>query len=62
MRKNRIKISEFVRNHLKDKDYWDELGDREKAELNQAIAESEDESNLVDHTEVMKKYSRWLGK
>ncbi len=55
-------ISEFIGNHLKDSDYWDELSDHEKNELNIAISESEDESNHVDHDEVMKKYKKWLGK
>ena len=49
-------INEFVGNHLKDSDYWDELSDQEKAELNMAIEESEDEANHVGHKEVMKKY------
>lgn len=55
-------ISEFIENHLKDSDYWDELSDHEKAELNKAIEESEDESNHIGHNEVMKKYKKWLGK
>jgi len=55
-------ISEFVGNHLKDSDYWDELSDAERLELNKAIEESEDESNHVAHNEVMKKYKKWLGK
>jgi len=55
-------IGEFIGNHLKDSDYWDELSDAEKAELNKAIEESEDEANLIDHNEVMKKYGKWLGK
>ncbi len=55
-------VSEFVGNHLKDSDYWNELSEQEQSELNEAIKESEDESNHVDHNEVMKKYKKWLGK
>lgn len=55
-------VSEFVGNHLKDSDYWDELSQQEQSELEQAIQESEDESNHVAHNEVMKKYNKWLGK
>ena len=55
-------ISDFVGHRIKDSDYWDELSDHEKKELEIAIEESEDEANHVDHEEVMKKYSKWLGK
>lgn len=55
-------IGEFIGNHLKDSDYWEELNEQEKTELEKAITESEDENNHVDHDEVMKKYKRWLGK
>ena len=55
-------ISEFIGNHERDSDYWDEISDLEKKELESAITESEDESNLVDHEEVMKKYKKWLDK
>lgn len=55
-------VSDFIGNHLKDSDYWDELSDKEKSELNTAIESSEDESNHVAHNEVMKKYKKWLGK
>lgn len=55
-------ISEFMGNHEQDSDYWDEISELEKNELESAITESEDESNLVDHKEVMKKYKKWLDK
>ena len=55
-------ISEFIGSHERDSDYWDEISDLEKNELESAITESEDESNLVDHEEVMKKYKKWLDK
>ncbi len=55
-------ISEFVGNHLKDSDSWDELSEEEKSELNTAIEESKDDANQVDHSKVMEKYKKWLGK
>lgn len=55
-------ITEFLGNHEQDNDYWEELSEAEKRELDSAILESEDESNLVDHEDVMKKYERWLNK
>ncbi len=51
-------ISDFVGHRIKDSDYWDELSENEKKELEIAIQESEDESNHVDHEDVMKKYSK----
>ncbi len=55
-------INDFVGHRIKDSDYWDELSEKEKKELEMAIEESEDESNHIEHEEVMKKYSKWLGK
>jgi len=55
-------ISDFVGHRIKDSDYWDELSEIEKKELEIAIEESDDESNHIEHEEVMKKYSKWLGK
>ena len=55
-------VTKFVGNHVKDTDYWDELGEEERAELDLAIEESEKEENHVSHKDVMKKYKKWLGK
>lgn len=55
-------ISDFVGHRIKDSDYWEELSEIEKKELEIAIEESEDESNHIEHENVMKKYSKWLGK
>lgn len=49
-------VTKFMGNHISDTDYWNELSDNEKAELEIAIKESEDENNYVSHEEVMKKY------
>lgn len=55
-------VADFIGNRLKESDYWDELSETEKNELEQAIMESEDESNHVAHEEVMKTYKKWLDK
>ncbi len=55
-------ISEFLGNHIKDSDYWDELSETEKRGLEKAIEESSDETNHVNHEEVMKRYKEWLEK
>ena len=55
-------VSKFIGNHVKDTDYWDELGEEEKAELELAIKESEKEENQISHQDVMKKYRKWLDK
>ena len=55
-------ITEYLGNHSQDTDYWEELGVNERRELDLAITESEDETNLVEHEEVMKRYQKWLNK
>ena len=55
-------VSDFLGNHIKGSDYWDELSIKEQAELDTAIELSKEESNHIDHSEVMKKYKKWLGK
>ncbi|TAH17970.1 MAG: hypothetical protein EAZ08_12270 [Cytophagales bacterium] len=39
-----------------DVDFWDELDTYTQAEIAQALAESENEENLIPHEEVMKMY------
>lgn len=58
-------LNDVVTNFLQNQssvDFFDELSDFEKNELEKAIKESEDENNLVTHDEVMKKYAQWLYK
>lgn len=56
-------VTEFVGNRVKsDTDFWDELSETEQAELEQAIAESEDSANHITHNVVIQKYKQWLGK
>jgi len=55
-------ISNFADDKIQGSDYWDELSDVEKNQLELAIEESKKESNHVSHVDVMKKYSKWLDK
>ncbi len=55
-------ITVYIGNHIQDTDYWNELSDVEKTELEKAIAESENEDNLVNHEVMMQKYNQWLSK
>lgn len=55
-------ISEFVFQNLDDTDIWDLLSPQQRAEIEQAFAESLDPNNLVSHEEMMKKYEKWLVK
>jgi hypothetical protein len=46
----------------KDIDFWDELTDEHKKELEESWAESEDEKNLISHEDVMRESKKWLKK
>ncbi len=43
-------------------DFLDELSDDERAEINQALLESEDDENLISHDKVMEQVKKWLAK
>lgn len=43
-----------------DNDWWDELTEKQKADIESSINESEDESNLIPHEQVMKDSKEWL--
>ena len=44
------------------KDFWDELTDEQKSEIQIALDESEDESTLIKHEVVMDKARKWSKK
>jgi len=44
------------------KDFWDELTDEQKSEIQMALDESEDESTLIKHEVVMDKAREWSKK
>jgi hypothetical protein len=54
MKKEEIKKAEI--------DWWDELTPAQQAELQLAIKESEDESNLVSDEEAQAMIKSWLNK
>jgi len=39
---------------------WDTLTDSQKKEILSSYEESENDNNLIDHEEVMKKCKKWL--
>jgi TRAP-type C4-dicarboxylate transport system substrate-binding protein len=43
-------------------DWWAQLSEERKAELEIAMKESEDENNLISHEEVMRESRKWLKK
>jgi thiamine pyrophosphate-dependent acetolactate synthase large subunit-like protein len=42
-----------------ESDWWDDLSEEEKAEIEQGLAEA-DRGEVIPHEEVMKKYKKWL--
>jgi len=51
-----VEIKKAIVNIISDDsdDFWDELSEETKQELNIAIEESKDEKNWTDHDEVLK--------
>lgn len=45
---------------IKKSKIWDSLTDEQKNEILLSFNESEDEENLIDNDEVMKRYSKWI--
>ncbi|HEX8529630.1 MAG TPA: hypothetical protein VF646_06385 [Cytophagales bacterium] len=43
-------------------DFWDDLSDGQKAELDTALEESEHEENLIPHDQVKQEAKTWLKK
>lgn len=40
-------------------DFWDSMTDEQKQELEQALAESESDENLISHQDVMNRARKW---
>ena len=40
-------------------DFWDSMTDEQKQELEEALAESESDENLISHQDVMNRASKW---
>lgn len=53
-------LSEIVSTNLSKTDFWDELSTQQKSEIQDALEESKNEKNLIAHSDVMKKYKKWL--
>ncbi len=48
------KIKNYVASLTKEKDWWDELGEAEKASIQEGLAQAE-RGELISHEEAMKK-------
>ena len=44
----------------KEGELWSSLTEKEQSELLEAFEESKDPDNLIEHKDVMRKYSKWL--
>ncbi|MEO8147981.1 MAG: hypothetical protein ABI723_10110 [Bacteroidia bacterium] len=55
-------ISSVRKRINKKEDWWDELSEQQKFELEQSILESYDSKNLVPHDDVVRKIDSWLKK
>ena len=53
-------LKEFIRlKNEKEKDWWDELSEEERAEIEEGLAQAE-RGDVMPHDEVMNKYRKWL--
>ena len=46
--------------HTQESDWWDELSPQQQRELEEALEECNDSSNLISHEEATKQIDRWL--
>ncbi|MBI1768202.1 MAG: hypothetical protein HY015_11060 [Bacteroidetes bacterium] len=54
-------IKKLVALREKEKDWWDEISEDEKAEIKKGLAQA-DSKQVVPHHKVMAKYKKWLSK
>jgi len=53
-------VLSVVKNFAEEqKDWWDEISKEQQLAIDESIAEMK-EGKLTPHTEVMKKYSKWM--
>jgi hypothetical protein len=45
-----------------EEDWWDDLSEEQKAQLEESIAHSYDPKNLIPHEVVKKKHAKWFSK
>lgn len=55
------KLKAFIGHETDNTDFWDELHDDLKAEVEEAIRQA-DAGMAIPHSEVVKEYSKWLKK
>ncbi len=55
-------IEQFIAlKNEQQKDWWDEISENEKAEIEEGLAEA-DRGDTLPHEEVMAKYEKWRSK
>ena len=55
-------IKQFIAlKNKQESDWWDEIDDDEKAEIEEGLAEA-DRGDVLSHEEVMAKYDKWRSK
>ncbi|MGC4022668.1 MAG: hypothetical protein QM734_12335 [Cyclobacteriaceae bacterium] len=54
-------IKKLVALKEKEKDWWDEISEQEKAEIKKGISQA-DRRQVVPHKKVMEHYKKWLSK
>jgi predicted transcriptional regulator len=55
-------IKQFIAlKNEQESDWWDEIDDDEKAEIEEGLAEA-DKGDVLSHEEVMAKYDKWRSK
>lgn len=52
MKKTELKFNTFKNNKISEIDFWDELCDEQKAEIEESIAQA-DRGEVISHEEVM---------
>ena len=53
-----IELKRLINN--KKSKIWDSLTEEQRKEILLSYEESEDDENLIDNNEVMKKYDKWI--
>jgi predicted transcriptional regulator len=55
-------IEQFIAlKNEQQKDWWDEISDDERSEIDKGLAEA-DKGDILSHGEVMAKYQKWRSK
>lgn len=53
-------LSNLMEQRIAQTDFWDELSTQQQRQLDEAIAESYEATNLINHETVLNKYKKWI--